>query len=151
MKKLIAVYSGLTISLDALALGEDLTAASLGPTSVVGETLVNVVVGTGLVLVLIGIAAWFLRRYMAVRGNGGLISIRGGLALGSRERIVLVEVRGMHLLLGVSPGRVQKLHVFDPAVSGPGFAAELALADVRGRSVGEGTDVAQGSNGTQSK
>lgn len=42
----------------------------------------------------------------------------GSLALGTRERAVMVEVAGQQLLLGVTPGQVTTLHVFDVPVIG---------------------------------
>lgn len=74
-------------------------------------SVVQVVVGLAIVLVLVGVAAWLLKRFSAIRGTGsGLIRIIGGAAVGQRERIVLVEVGGTWLLLGVAPGQVRTLH-----------------------------------------
>ena len=92
------------------------------------------------VLALIGAAAWLLRRMArAGAGAGGVLRIRAGLHLGGRERLVLVEAGGKHLLLGVAPGRVQTLHVFDappveiPAEEPSGFARRLNAALRGGR------------------
>ena len=35
----------------------------------------------------------------------------GGASVGTRERVVVVEVEDARLVLGVCPGRVQTLHV----------------------------------------
>jgi flagellar protein FliO/FliZ len=43
--------------------------------------------------------------------NKGLVRIVGGVSLGARERVVVVDVDDARLVLGVSPGRVQTLHV----------------------------------------
>ena len=55
------------------------------------------------------------------------------VGLGQRERAVLLEAGEQHILLGVAPGQVQKLHVFDRLiVSDPAAAAneKVRFADV---------------------
>mgnify|MGYP001589086303 FL=1 len=87
-------------------------AAPAGAASAVpAGSVVQVVVGLAAVLALVGAAAWLLKRFSALRGTGsGLIRIVGGAAVGQRERIVLVEVGGTWLLVGVAPGQVRTLH-----------------------------------------
>lgn len=63
-----------------------------------------------LVLALFGLFAWLLRK----SGNLTLIgknqlSVVTGLSLGVREKLVLVNVGEKQLLLGVTPGRIDKL------------------------------------------
>ena len=55
--------------------------------------------------------------------------------MGPRERVVLLQVGNAQLLLGVTPGRIQSLHVLDEPVSeyeinadASGFAGRLAAA-----------------------
>lgn len=67
----------------------------------------------GLLLVLAAVAAtaWLLRRFSQGRNvMGGAVRVVGGVALGPRERLVLVEVGETWLLLGVAPGQVNALH-----------------------------------------
>ena len=91
-------------------------------------------VGGGLLLViaLIGFLAWLLRRLGRVQGGAaGGLRVLGGLSLGARERVVLIQVGGRQLLLGVAPGRVQTLHVLDeplPEAHSGNFAANLKAA-----------------------
>jgi len=108
--------------------------------------LLQVVVALGGVLVLILGGAWLLRRVgkFSAAANGQM-RILGGTSLGSRERVVLMQVGTQQLLLGVAPGRVTTLHVFDsaaPAVdtttevaSGTGFG-ELLRRKTAARAVG---------------
>ena len=65
------------------------------------------------VLLIIGLA-WLLRRSGRFGSAlGGQLRAVGGLSLGARERILLVDAGGTHLLLGISPGGgIQTLHVF---------------------------------------
>ena len=67
----------------------------------------------GLLLVLAAVAAtaWLLRRFsLGQNVMGGAVRVVGGVALGQRERLVLVEVGETWLLLGVAPGQVNALH-----------------------------------------
>lgn len=74
--------------------------------------LANTAIGLALVLVLIVGLAWALRRFGALPNVGkGVVTIVGGVSLGTRERAVLLQVGKTRLLVGVSPGRVQTLHV----------------------------------------
>ena len=82
----------------------------------------QVMVALLVVLALIFGMAWLLRRVGGIqRGGAGAIRVLGGMSMGQRERVVLVQVGETQLLLGVAPGRVNTLHVFDKPVdvSGP--------------------------------
>lgn len=70
----------------------------------------------GLIVVLSTVVAlvWVLRRFNRFQSSiGGTLKTLGGLSLGGRERIILVQVGETQLLLGVAPGRIQTLHVLD--------------------------------------
>lgn len=88
-----------------------------------GGGLTQMVFGLLVILALIAGVAWLMRRYMPLRGGEGAIKVVGGLALGSRERMVLVEVGGVRVLVGVAPGRLQTLHVFNTSEADPPNAA----------------------------
>jgi flagellar protein FliO/FliZ len=77
--------------------------------------LVQWTMGLALVIVLILIAAWTLRRLNQFSAaHGGRLRILGGVSVGTRERVVLLQVGEKQLLLGVAPGRVETLHVLQP-------------------------------------
>ncbi len=106
------------------------------------EYLLQLVLSLLAVVVAIVVVAWILRRIMGMQNPaGGNLRILAALSLGSRERIVVVEAGDTQLLLGVAPGRVVSLHVFEkPAIvqteqTTGGFAKHL-------RSKIEGTDPA---------
>ena len=73
------------------------------------------VLGLLLVLGLIFGLAWLARRMpgmTGLRGNAGLRVVRS-LALGTRERLVVVEVGGTQLLLGTGAGGTRLLHTLE--------------------------------------
>ncbi len=79
-----------------------------------GGSLVQVTLGLLLVLAMIVGIAWLLRRYGRLQSAAsGSLKIIGGLSIGPRERVVLLQVGDTQLLVGVAPGRVQTLHVLD--------------------------------------
>jgi flagellar protein FliO/FliZ len=45
--------------------------------------------------------------------NKNQLAILGGLSLGVRERLVLIKVGDQQLLLGITPGRMEKLLVLE--------------------------------------
>ncbi|HZP12022.1 MAG TPA: flagellar biosynthetic protein FliO [Nevskiaceae bacterium] len=68
------------------------------------------------VIAVIFAAAFLLRRVQGLRGAGqGGVIIKGGLQVGARERVLLIEAQGRRVLVGVAPGSVRALHVFEAA------------------------------------
>ncbi len=97
-------------------------------------SIAQMLVGLAVVLALLGGIAWLLKRYSGLRGTGsGLIRIVGGAAVGQRERIVVVEVGGTWLLVGVAPGQVRTLHTMprieSAGAGSPGKTGAAALAE----------------------
>lgn len=90
----------------------------------------------GLLLVLAVMAGffWFLRRFSPGQtGVQGTVKVVGGVMVGPRERVVVVEIGETWLLVGVGGGQVSPLHhmpkpasfEMPPADSTPGFAEKL--------------------------
>lgn len=79
----------------------------------------QVIASLALVIGLLFGALWIMRRVNGVgQAVGGQMRVVSSLGLGQRERAVLVIVGDQQILLGVAPGRVAALHVFDePAVA----------------------------------
>lgn len=90
----------------------------------------------GLIIVMAALALffWFLRRFSPGQtGAQGVVKVIGGVMVGPRERVVVVEVGDTWLLLGVAGGQVNTLHSL-PRPAGhvasshdplPGFAEKL--------------------------
>lgn len=130
----------ITASAHSLHAAESTTGrgAGLPSDSLATTSLVQLMAGLILVLALIGVSAWVLRRFNRFQSAaGGQMKILGGLSMGTRERVVLVQVGKQQLLLGVAPGRVQTLHVLEEQLEetplggvhqGGGFAQRLQAA-----------------------
>jgi flagellar protein FliO/FliZ len=70
-----------------------------------------------LVLATILVIGWIARRVRAIpRSRGGRLKLIDEVTIGPKERAVILEVDGMHLVLGVGEGRVTILHRA-PAIS----------------------------------
>ncbi len=125
-------------ALPALALGDDTAGLqSLEGGAVDAGSLLQLVLGLLLVLGLIGLLAWLLRRMPGWGGGaGGALKIVATLPVGQRERVVVVQVGEQQLLLGVSAGQVEMLHLLeqplparvDPSSGEESFARRLAGA-----------------------
>lgn len=79
-----------------------------------------------LVLALIPLALWLLKRLQTVQVPGGgprPLQLAGHLALGARERVVLVRVQDRLLVLGVTPQQVSLLTEADASQLPAGPAA----------------------------
>ena len=69
--------------------------------------------------------AWISRRLpMGGIARGGSLKLHSSIAVGARERVVLVQAGQEWLVLGVSPGQVRHLHVL--SAPPPDFAAVMA-------------------------
>jgi flagellar protein FliO/FliZ len=81
-------------------------AASLSSGSVL-----QVVLSLLLVLAAVFVVGWILKRInLPQQGAGNALRVISGVAVGQRERIVLVEVNDTWLVVGVAPGQVNALH-----------------------------------------
>jgi flagellar protein FliO/FliZ len=76
------------------------------------ESLMSTVGGLLFVLAIIIGGAWLFKRYSQLPiGGKGIVRVLGGVSVGTRERVVVVEVENQRLLLGVAPGQVRTLHI----------------------------------------
>lgn len=95
-------------------------AAQAPAASGIGGQLVQLVVGLLLVIGLIFLLAWMMRRVQRLGPNGGkIIKIVATQALSPRDRLVLVQVGNEQILLGLTPGRINQLHVMAEPVHLP--------------------------------
>ncbi len=75
-----------------------------------GDVL-QVIASLALVLAAVVLVAWMLKRIqMPQQGASNALKIVSGVAVGQRERVVLMEVNDTWLVIGVAPGQVNALH-----------------------------------------
>ncbi len=103
--------------------------------------------GLAIVLAIFFLCAWGVRKLSGITAGGTeKMRVIGGLSLGMREKIILLQVGKKQLILGVTPGRIDTLHVLEgddclgrdeppPIGMDSGFAQKLILA-MKGRSDG---------------
>ncbi|MGE8151635.1 flagellar biosynthetic protein FliO [Pseudomonas vancouverensis] len=130
MKKLLWTVLGLALAapFSVLAATEPAATASTAAPAVapavnsgVAGQLTQLVFGLLLVIGLIFLLAWLLRRVQQAgpAGKGQVIDIIGSRALGPRDRLMLVQVGNEQILLGLSPGSITALHVLKEPVQVP--------------------------------
>ena len=77
-----------------------------------GAELGQLLLGLLLVIGLIFLLAWLMRRVQQMSPRSGqVIKLLASQALGPRDRLVLVQVGSEQILLGLTPGRITPLHV----------------------------------------
>jgi flagellar protein FliO/FliZ len=123
---------GLVGSADAAATAG---AGTPAPVSAVSAwEVVQVAGGMGLVILAIVASAWVARRMLRMpTGLQGQLRVLSGVSMGTREKVVLLQVGETQLLLGVAPGRIQTLHVLERPLEitdtattpSTGFSAQL--------------------------
>lgn len=94
--------------------------------------------GLFVVVALVFGMAWFMRRMGSIGGMAsGNLKVLGGISVGQRERVVLIQAGDTQLLVGVAPGEIRTLHVMDEPIAmqadsavktSSGFAEKLHAA-----------------------
>ena len=112
------------------AQSEPLAKASMEPLS--SPYLLQLTGGLLIVVVVILALAWLARKFnLNQHSQGGLIKIIAGLPLGTRDRIVLLQVGEEQILVGLTPGRIEKLHTLAVPLEAPGEPIESASFSAR--------------------
>ena len=70
--------------------------------------------GLLVVLSVFFLCVWGVRKLNGLTvGGAEKMRVVGGLSLGMREKVILLQVGRKQLLLGVTPGRIETLHVLE--------------------------------------
>lgn len=102
-------FSASSFAIETPAVGESVTR----PSEYFGQILVSLV----LVLLIIFVAAWLLRRYGRFPGVAdGHLKVIGALSVGQRERIMLLQVGKEQILVGVTSNQISTLHQLEEPV-----------------------------------
>ena len=85
------------------------------PPSVIStENTLQMMGGLLLVLAIIGSITWLLKRFSLIStAAAGVVKVVAATGVGQRERVIVVEIDNTWLVLGVAPGRVNKLHTMN--------------------------------------
>ncbi|MGB5261463.1 MAG: flagellar biosynthetic protein FliO [Gammaproteobacteria bacterium] len=124
----------LTAALPAVAAEAPASPIGMAGEVMNGGFMLQFLAGLGVVVLCIVGLAWLLKRAGGLQSSArGALRVIDGVALSTRERLVLVQVGDQQVLLGVAPGRVNAVHVLDKpvetvtsgAVATESFAARL--------------------------
>jgi flagellar protein FliO/FliZ len=83
------------------------------PVPSLASSIGQMLIGLTVVIALLLGSLWLIKRLAAPRGAAAGLKLLGGMSIGSRERIVLVEVADKVLVLGVTSASVNTLHTLN--------------------------------------
>lgn len=106
-------------------------AAAPAPAELDTGGLLRVCASLAVVIGLILGAGWLLRRLQGGVRSGAQLRCVESVAVGMKERVVLLQAGEYQFLLGVAPGNVRTLHVFDSPLAAPAAAAPTPAAAFR--------------------
>ena len=112
------VLTLILLTLSPLTSAQDI-APAVSPSSLFTGDYLLQVVGSFVVVILLLVAVLvMLKRFNGVSSSmSGDMRVISSVGVGQRERAVLLQVGEQQLLVGVAPGNVRTLHVFDePAI-----------------------------------
>ena len=106
------------------------------PFTISAMDIVNVGGSLTMVLLAVVIIAWLYGRVQGLRGGSAqVIQVVASQALGPKERVLIVDVAGQQLVLGVTAAGMRTLHVLESPVDAdtgqasiPSFASRLGEA-----------------------
>ena len=79
--------------------------------------LAQVLIGLLVVLAIIFVMGWVLRRLgQGTIGGSENLKVVSSLSLGAREKIALIQVADQQLLVGITPNNIRTLKTFDSVV-----------------------------------
>lgn len=129
---LIAACALLSLPALALTTGAPVAAPEEPAISAAGS-LLQVFIGLVAVLLLIAGTAWVAKRFGVTQGgSSGLLRVISSASVGTRERVVVVEVGESWLVVGVAPGSVNALMTLPrgetQSAAAPGLNASFAAS-----------------------
>ncbi|MGP3792057.1 flagellar biosynthetic protein FliO [Pseudomonas sp. B392_1p] len=111
-------WGWLAVPLLLLAPGALASSPAVPSTAGVTSQISQLLLGLGVVIGLIFLLAWVVRRLQGQVGprSNQVIKLLSSQALGQRERLLLVQVGEEQILLGLTAGRITPLHVLQQPV-----------------------------------
>jgi len=106
---------------NAAKIASSVGAGTAVPSIGVGAVL-QTLVGLAVVVALVFACAWLARRFgLQPSGRGQFVRTIGGVSLGGKERVAVVQIGDTWLVVGAAPGNVRLLHTMPaPAASETG-------------------------------
>lgn len=99
---LMLIYQPAVLAADAVA--------KVSPTG----SILKMVLGLGVVLAVMALVSWGIKRMMPnALAQNSAIKVVGGVSVGSRERVMVLEVAGRWLVVGVAQGQVSAIADLD--------------------------------------
>jgi flagellar protein FliO/FliZ len=100
------------------------------PAAVSSGSVMQIIFSLILVLAAVALVAWIMKRInLPQQGAASLLKVISGVAVGPRERVVLMEVNDTWLVVGVAPGQVRTLHTMPKGVLPSGSAHHSSIPD----------------------
>jgi flagellar protein FliO/FliZ len=100
------------------------------PSAVSAGSVMQIMFSLILVLAAVALVAWIMKRInLPQRGAASLLKVISGVAVGPRERVVLMEINDTWLIVGVAPGQVRTLHTMPKGTLPSGTAHPGSLPD----------------------
>ncbi|MCX8145601.1 MAG: flagellar biosynthetic protein FliO [Azovibrio sp.] len=107
-----------------LLLLPQLARAESAEPGVASAAFFQAMLGLALIIALLLLLAFLGRRFLGGKGFGaGGLKLLGGVALGPKERIVLLEAGEHWLVVGIVPGQIRTLHTMPKGELPPGEAS----------------------------
>lgn len=113
--RLYVLIGGVGLFSSAVRAADEAT-ASVTKDVLTSQAIMQMLLGLALVVVVILVLAWVLRRFSNLHHSHQKMKVVSSLSLGTRERAVLIEVGDRQLLLGVASGSVSLLASFPEKV-----------------------------------
>lgn len=123
-KVLASRFAAIAVTFSAIFSGTALAAADEVSAS---GSLLRMVLGLAAVLGVMLLIAWLMKRLTPGLKQQSVVRIVGGVSVGTRERVVVVEVADRWLVLGVAPGQVTSLANLEPGEEIPALTTVQAL------------------------
>jgi len=102
---------------------------AVAPEINVGGELLRVVLSLAAIVALIFVAGWLSRRLQARTTPGGRrLRCVESMAVGARDRLMLVDADGKRLLIGMGQGGMRTLHVYEGTAPAPEAAPQAPMA-----------------------
>lgn len=104
LRLVLSSLLGLCYQANVLAATEAVSVSQTG-------SILKMVMGLAVVLAVMALLSWLVKRLLpnAAGGQHSVVKMVGGVSVGSRERVVVLEVAGRWLVVGVAQGQVSAI------------------------------------------